>query len=46
MCNCAWTTQLMKPHRVLDKYFEVYGQARSGAKNNPKAGEKRLLCEN
>ena len=32
----------MKPYRVLDKYFEVYGQA---AKITPEAGEKMLLSE-
>ena len=30
----------MKPHRVLDTYFEVYGQA---DQITPEAGEKRLL---
>ena len=31
---------IMKPQRVLDKYFEVYGQA---AKITPETGKKRLL---
>ena len=39
--KCAYGL-IMKPHRVLDKYFEVYGQA---AKITPEAGEKMLLSE-
>ena len=32
--------QIMKPHRVLEKYFEVYGQA---DQLTPEAWKKRLL---
>ena len=32
--------QIMKPHRVLEKYFEVYGHW-SGGPNNPRGWGKK-----